>query len=189
MPASVHRAPTDATAFVRWEDRQRQRYELIGGVVRMMAGGTLGHDRVAANVIRALGNAVAGGRCSVHGSNVKIVAPAGAVMYPDAFVRCGAADEDATSVDDPVLVVEVESPSTKRYDMNEKRWAYQSIPSLRHLVFISPRRCLIELVTRDGEGRWLSTLIQQLDAVLPLDALGVTIRVADVYAGTRLASG
>lgn len=180
-------APTDPDAFIAWENRQSARYELMGGEVHMMTGGRLGHDRLAANFIRLLGNALEGSSCSVHGSNLKVRSPNGAVMYPDTFVRCGPADDEVTFIDDPVLVVEVESPSTKRYDMNQKRWAYYAIPTLRHILFVSPRLCLLELVTRDAEGRWVSTLVQRLDTILTLESLGVELRVADIYAGTSVA--
>lgn len=187
MTSLARRAPTDPDAFIAWENRQRQRYELIGGVVRMMTGGTLAHDRITTNVIRALGNALAGGPCAVHGSNLKVRSPVGAVMYPDAFVRCGPADDEVTEIEDPVLVAEVESPRTKRYDMNARRWAYQAIPTLRHILLIGTGRRLVELATRDGEGRWLSTLAQHADARLELAALGVTLTLAEIYAGTAIA--
>jgi Uma2 family endonuclease len=154
----------------------------------MITGGTLGHDRVSANLIAALHQALRGGSCAVHGSNLKVRSPAGAVMYPDALVRCGPADDEVTEIDDPVLVVEVHSPRTKRYDMTGKRWAYYAIPSLRHILLVNPHRCLIEIVSRDAEGRWLSALAQQPDGRLELPTLGIEIAVADVYAGTAVAS-
>jgi Uma2 family endonuclease len=187
MSSLARRAPTDPDAFVAWENRQRFRYELIGGSVRMMTGGTLAHDRIAANVIASLHQALRGNPCAVHGSNLKVRSPVGAVMYPDAFVRCGPADDEVTEVDDPVLVLEVESPRTKRYDMNEKRWAYQAIPTLRHILLIATGRRLAELATRDGEGRWLSTLAQRDDARLSFEALGVSLTLAEIYVGTAIA--
>src|SRR5215218_8537663 len=117
MGQAARKIPTDPDAFIAWENRQSARYELIGDLVRMMSGGTVAHDLIAANFIRGLGNLLAGTGCSVHGSSLKVCCRSGSVVYPDAFVRCGPAVSDATEVDDPVLVVEVESPSTKRYDM------------------------------------------------------------------------
>ena len=111
------------------------------------------------------------------------------MVYPDAFVRCGPLDDDATEVDDPVLVVEIQSPSTKRYDMNEKRWAYQSLATLQHMLFLSPRRCLVEVVTRQADGRWLSTLVHRLDEPCRLEALAIELPVAELYAGTSVGSG
>lgn len=188
MARLAHHAPTDPKTFVDWENRQRARYELIDGSVWMMTGGTLRHDRIAANLIAILHGALRGGSCAAHGSNLKVRSPAGAVVYPDAFVRFGPADEDATEIDDPILVAEVYSARTRRYDMTRKRWAYYAIPSLRHILLIDPTSCLIEAVSRDGDGRWLSTLVQLFDGRVALPALGIDLAVADIYAGTGVAS-
>jgi Uma2 family endonuclease len=188
MTQAARKIPTDPDAFVTWENQQSARYELIGDVVRMMSGGTLAHDLVSMNVARALGNRLQGSGCFVHGSNLKIRCPLGPVVYPETFVRCGPADPGITEVGDPVLVVEVESPSTKRYNMNEKRRGYQSITSLQCLLFIVPNQCLVELVTRQDGDRWLSTLVRSLDADLPLESLGIVLPMAEVYAGTPVAA-
>ena len=73
----------DLNGFLDWEGRQDERFERLDGVVRMMSGGTSGHDLIAANLIAALRPRLRGGPCVVQGSNLKIVArAAGAVMYP-----------------------------------------------------------------------------------------------------------
>lgn len=187
MAQAARKIPTDTDGFIAWENQQSARYELIGDLVRMMSGGTLAHDLVSMNVARALGNRLQGSGCFVHGSNLKIRCASGSVVYPETFVRCGPAEPGVTEVDDPVLVVEVESPSTKRYNMNVKRHAYLATPSLQHLLFIVPDKCLVELVTRQDGDRWLSTLVRSLDAELPLDALKIGLPMAEIYAGTALA--
>jgi Uma2 family endonuclease len=146
MGHAARKIPTDPDAFVAWENRQSARYELIDGVVRMMSGGTLAHDLITMNMVGGLGSRLVGTGCPVHGSNLKVRCRSGSVVYPDLFVRCGPADLGVTEVGDPVLVVEVESPSTKRYDMHDKRHAYQSTPSVQHIVFVSVSSCRIELV-------------------------------------------
>lgn len=189
MTATARKIPTEPDAFIAWENRQKARYELIDGVARMMTGGTLGHDLISLNIAAALRERLRGGSCTVHGSNLKVRSSAASVMYPDAFVRCGPADESVTEIDDPTLVAEVLSPRTKRYDMLAKRRAYFAIPSLRHILLVSPDACHVELETRRDDGTWLLSLHQRLDDVLPLDALGVTLPLVEIYAGTRMAGG
>ena len=162
---------------------------MIGGLARMMSGGTIAHDLIAANIISESRSRLRGTGGFAHGSNLKVRYASGSVVYPDAFVRCGPVDASATEIDDPVLVVEVESPSTKRYNMNVKRRAYQATPSLRHILFVVPDECLVELLVRQEQDRWLSAIVRKLDASLPLDALGIELPVAAVYAGTPVAGG
>lgn len=189
MPATARRIPTEPDAFIAWENRQKARYELIDGIAYAMTGGTLRHDIISINIAAALRERLRGGPCMVHGSNLKVRSSAASVMYPDAFVRCGAADDSVTEIADPVLVAEVLSPRTRRYGMLAKRNAYLAIPSLRHILLVSPDACRVELETRRDDGTWLLSLHQRLDDVLVLDALGVTLPLAEIYAGTRLAAG
>lgn len=186
MSSTARKAPTEPEAFIAWENRQRDRYELINGTVWAMTGGTLAHDRIAANVIGVLYRALQGSACAVHGSNLKVRSPNGSVMYPGALVRCGPADDEATEIDDPVLVAEVYSTRTRTYDMNGKRWAYYAIPSVRHILLIEPRRCVVELATRQDGNRWLSTLAQRLDERLDIPALGIEMGIGEIYAGTAV---
>ena len=94
MRATAPTAPLTYDSFLAWEERQPERFELVGGVVRLMAGGTEGHDRIGGKIFAALRTRLRGMPCSAHGSNLKVVSrAAGAVMYPDAFVRCGPRDD------------------------------------------------------------------------------------------------
>ena len=100
MRATAPTAPLTFEAFLAWEERQPERFELVGGVVRVMAGGTEGHDRIGINIATALRIRLRGAPCSAHGSKLKVVSrAAGAVMYPDAFVRCGPRDDRRTTRD------------------------------------------------------------------------------------------
>ena len=172
--------------FLVWEERLAERYELVGGVLRPMSGGTANYDLVAMNVARCLGNALTGRPCFVHGSNLKVRSPDRAVMYPDVFVRCGANRGDAQVVDDPVLVVEVLSPSTQRDDLTLKRWAYQAIPTLQAILLVSAQAAAIELAEREPDGSWRSRHYRGLDATVPLAALGIELPAAEVYMGVDL---
>ena len=150
MSTTSRAIPTSPAEFLAWENRQRLRYELVDGTVRLMTGGTLGHNLLARRFVVALDRQLRPG-CSVHQSNVKVTSPTGMVTYPDVLVRCGAFVEDATEVDDPVLIVEILSPGTRREDLVRKRYGYQSIPSLRWLLYVEPKKVQVELVIREAD--------------------------------------
>ena len=188
MSARFARAPTEAHAFIAWENQRKARYELIGGEVRLMAGGNRAHDLVAGNILTALHVALRGRDCDVHGSTLKVVSRAGMVTYPDVFVRCGPLADEAIECADPVVVFEVLSPSTRSEDLVRKRWAYQAIPSLSHLVYVDAAHVEVEIASRAPDGRWWSVFLHSLEDPLRLDALGIDLALGEVYAGTR-ASG
>jgi Uma2 family endonuclease len=101
-PNVRHRTLED---FLAWEREQPQRYEWISGVIRMMARSTT----IAS---RSTWRTPWGGDCEVFTSNVKVVTPAGDVIYPDVVVACGDIPGKATVLDAPVVIVEVLSEST-----------------------------------------------------------------------------
>lgn len=189
MTTRLANAPTEPQAFVAWENRRKARYELIGGEVRLIAGGSRAHDLVAGNLLAALHVALRASECDVHGSNLKVVSPAGMVTYPDVFVRCGPLADEAIECQDPVVVFEVLSPSTRSEDLVRKRWAYQAIPSLAHLVSVDAARVAIEIATRTPDGRWWSVFLDRLDATLGLESLNIELAVREIYASTRSANG
>ena len=189
MTTRLANAPTEPQAFVAWENRRKARYELIGGEVRLMAGGSRAHDVVAGNILTALHVALRNTDCDVHGSNLKVVSQAGMVTYPDVFVRCGPLADEAIECGDPEVVFEVLSPSTRSEDLVRKRWGYQAIPTLAHLVYVDAARVRIEIATRAPDGRWWSLFLDRLDETLSLETLGIALSSSEIYASTRVAGG
>jgi Uma2 family endonuclease len=184
--AEVRKQDLSFEGFLDWESRQPERFERVGGVVRMMAGGTLGHDAIGAKMIVELGRRLRGSRCRVHGSNLKVVSPRGDVMYPDAFVRCGPGDPRATHVADPVVVVEVLSPSTAMFDLTRKRLAYQSIPGLKVVLWVHPDRMRVDLMRRREPGWVDEDPAEGPEGVVALPELGIELPLAEIYEGVPL---
>jgi Uma2 family endonuclease len=175
-------------AFLAWEQLQPERYERVGNVVRMMTGGTINHNRITLNVAEAFRRRLDGGSCEVFTSDVKVVSPDGDVMYPDVVVACGDIPGDATTLDAPVVVVEVLSDSTADRDHGPKRWAYQTIGSLRHYVLIAQDMPTVEVASRDPDGTWRSVVQRDLGARFRLEALELDIGLEEVFARVALAS-
>jgi Uma2 family endonuclease len=109
-------------------------------------------------------------------------------MYPDAFVRCGPGNADRTVVGDPVLVIEVLSPSTQQGDLTRKRWAYQDITTLEAILFVAADEARAELSTRGPDGTWVSRFFVGPSAVLPIDSLDLELPMGELYAGADLDS-
>lgn len=187
MADAASHADLSLAAFLEWEEQRPERFERVGGVVRMMAGGTAGHDRISLNTAFALQARLRGSGCSVHGSNLKVASQRGDVFYPDAFVRCGARNDRTTAADDPVVVVEVLSESTALSDLTRKRQAYKSIPSLRVIIYVSPDRARIDLSRRRGDGTWNEDeVIEGLGSELSLPEIGVSLPLSEIYADTEV---
>ena len=99
--------------FLAWEREQPERYEYAGGVTTMMTGGSLDHSTIASNLWTALRDKLRGGTCRAFRGDTKIIAN-NSIRYPDLSVTCTPVRGDEDTVLEPVLVVEVVSPSTER---------------------------------------------------------------------------
>jgi Uma2 family endonuclease len=172
--------------FLAWEEAQSLRHERVGGRVWAMTGGTLAHNMIALNVAFALRLRLGGTPCRVFAMDVRVVTPRGDVMYPDVVVACGKRRDADKEVSDPVALVEVLSNSTAARDHGYKRWAYSTIPTLRHYVLISQEAAEAEVASPDGET-WRSVILRDATASLRLDALGLEIPLTEVFAGVDLA--
>lgn len=190
MKSAVSTVPSTLDAFLDWEAHQLERFELAGGVVRLMAGGSEDHDRISLNIATALRVRLRGTPCSAHASNLKVLSPAAnAVMYPDVFVRCGPREGGRTAVEDPVVVVEVLSEGTAKHDLTRKRLAYEAILSLRRIVYVSTDEVRLDLRVRDENGSWRDQApIEGLDAVLPLPELDLALQLAEIYEDSEVAT-
>jgi Uma2 family endonuclease len=188
MGAAARTLDLSPAAFLEWEARQERRYERVGGVVRAMAGGTVGHDRIANNLRAEFSRRLRGSGCRPGGPDVKVTTPRGDVTYPDVFVRCGPRDDRATTVADPLLVAEVLSAGTLQHDLLAKRLAYKSVPSLRVILYVAQDRARVDVVRRGPDGRWDDDEpAVGLDSVLALPELGAELPLAELYADTDVA--
>jgi Uma2 family endonuclease len=173
--------------FLAWEEAQALRHERVGGRVWAMTGGTLAHNRIGLNVFSALRTRLAGSGCEAFAFDVRVVTPRGDVMYPDVVVACGERRDTDKEVSDPVVIVEVLSGSTAARDHGFKRWAYGTVPTLKHYVLIAQDRAEAEVATPDGEA-WRSIVLRDAAASLRLDGLGLEIPLAEVFAGVSFAA-
>jgi Uma2 family endonuclease len=154
----------------------------------MMTGGTEDYDRLSVNLIALLRNALRGGRCSVHASNLKVVSRAGnASMYPELFVRCGPREGKRTWIEDAVVAVEVLSPRTAKNDLTRKRRAYALLPTMQVVVYVSQDEPRLDLVRRQAVGGFADEVVEGLGGVLDLPEIGVRLAMAEIYEDTLVA--
>lgn len=166
-----------------------QKHEWIDGVVYAMAGGSLAHNRLSAQVIVELARLIGDRPCGVYTSDQKTRSARGRLAaYPDVTVVCGEPvvhDEDPNAITNPVVLVEVLSDSTEVVDRTTKFQRYRRLPSLKDYVLVSQHERSIEVYSRDPEGNWV---LREASAGgrVPLSAFGASIEVDRVYRGVVL---
>lgn len=158
--------------------------EYIAGEVRTMTGASRKHNLVAVNLAALLHTQLRGRPCETYASDMRVQTRADVYLYPDVVVVCGEpelADDRFDTLLNPTVVVEVLSPSTEGYDHGEKWEKYRRLASLRDYLLVAQDEPRVERYTRQGEGLWLFSETDGLDAELRLESIGCTLALRDVY--------
>ncbi len=169
--------------FLEWGLHQSARYELVDGVPVAMAGAKRRHDQIVMNLHSLLVIQLRGHHCRGFSADTAIRIPAGNIRRPDAGIDCGKFDDDATSADQPYLVVEVLSPSTRDFDMFGKLDEYKTVAALAHIVLIDPDTPQAFHWSRTPAGEWRHELIEGLDRLVELPEIPCLLDLATLYAG------
>jgi Uma2 family endonuclease len=174
-----------AQEFIRWASAQTDdtRYELVAGEVVAMAPERLAHAQTKALVWQALHQALVGARldCIALPDGMAVTIDDGLVYEPDALVRCGAAlSPDTLTISDPVMVVEVLSPSTRARDSGAKLEDYFRLASLVHYLIVKTETRSVIHHQRQSDGG-ITTRILRAER-LELSPPGITVDVASFFA-------
>jgi len=176
--------------YVGLEESSSTKHEYFQGEIYAMAGGSEQHSALSAEMVRILGNAVQGGPCRAHTSDLRVYIEAnGLATFPDAAVVCGKLEQHlpsprATALN-PTVLVEVTSDSSEEHDTTTKLQSYQLIPSLRDYVIVSHRERRITLHFRTEAGAW-ETRVAIAGGKLTLSSIPAELRVDDVYSGIAI---
>jgi Uma2 family endonuclease len=177
-----YRITVEQFLAIEWDDSD-VKAELDNGVIRMMAGGTGTHARVQGNVFAALFAKLRGTGCRPYGSDMGVRTHDLALRYPDISVFCGrdGSDNDRLQAfDDPKLVAEILSPSTRRRDMERKLPEYRALPGLGHILYVDPEAETVRLFTRTGPRAWNEAEFSDGEAI-DLTEFGLTLSWSDIF--------
>jgi Uma2 family endonuclease len=157
------RAYVPYDVFLREEAVREERHEWVDGVVYAMTRGTPEHSRLGNRiVVRMLGPFLEDGCESFSPDAAIFIEAAQHHTYADGSLVCGplvtrtVRDRNGKSIGEaiinPVVIIEVLSESTERYDRDGKFEAYKKLPSLEEYVLVAQDRRCIEVRTRDGQA-------------------------------------
>ncbi|PYS51095.1 MAG: hypothetical protein DMF68_05420 [Acidobacteria bacterium] len=168
------------------EQASDARFEYWDGDIICMSGGSRAHYIISGNVFYRLRQRLEGGPCRAFTADTAILTPAlPPYRYPDASVACSELKFKHVQVLDalvnPVLIVEVLSPSTASLDHNQKFSAYKAIETFSDYLLISQDKPLVTHYSRQPDGKWMQEEITSLDASLTFASIGCTINVREIY--------
>jgi len=181
-PAIKYISPQE---YLQMERASDTKHEYLDGEVVAMAGASLAHNDIVANLIGAINPFLKGTQCKIRPSDLRISIPsANSYTYPDATIICGKPEMEDDKFDtatNPAVIFEVLSGSTKDYDGGYKFLFYQRNPSLQEYILIDSRKKYAAIYTRQSTDLWKIEIFDAPNAVLPIKTIDYKLSFDDLY--------
>ncbi len=171
--------------YLEFDSKSEGRFEYFDGETFEMSGGSPEHSLLSSQIGRLLGNQLAPKDCFVYSSDVKIKVPAmPPYRYGDITALCGRPIYEDFGKQkllvNPMLIVEVLSPSTENYDRVSKLKAYKSIESLREYLLVWQDKKFVMLFTKHNEKFWFQSEYVEGEN-LRLESLDCELAIDEIY--------
>ncbi len=170
--------------YMEFENTTEERHEFHNGDIITMPGVHHKHAIIVANLIGLLFPQLRG-RGRIYSEMLKLSIPSyKKIVYPDVMITLGEEEfvnDDSMRLQNPTVVMEVLSKSTAKYDQTDKFEYYRSLPSVQEIVFIGQNERFVEIYRRQRNG-WLIQETSDMDGILTLDSVQVSVSLDDVYA-------
>jgi Uma2 family endonuclease len=171
--------------YLAIERRAPTKSEYYRGEMFAMSGASEEHNLIAGNVFGLIWQQFRGRPCKVYSGDMRVkVDFSGLYTYPDVVAVCGDAqfeDEQFDTLLNPLVLVEVLSPSTQGYDRVQKFKLYRQLPSLQEYLIIAQDRLFVEHFARQDDGSWRLTDHHDKSQTLELPSINCRLSLADVY--------
>lgn len=175
--------------YLEGEKISEIKHEYINGEVYAMAGVSKSHNLITNNVLFGLMEHLDGTRCIPFASDIKVKVEtknSNCFFYPDVLVVCGDDNGNEYYTEKPIIIVEVLSKSTRKFDQTLKFETYKALPSLQEYVLIEQDFAEVEVCRRNNY--WVSeryflgdeVTFESIDLKLSVEAIYKRVQNEDV---------
>ena len=174
--------------FLCWDDGTDRRYELIGGSPVAMAPPAEAHSMLVVHLVSRIDAVLSARRPCRALIEAGITRPDRADTYfvADIAVTCAPVEPGRQATEDPILIVEILSPSTERHDRRVKLTAYRQIETVQEIALVASDEVYAEVHRRAG-SQWITEILRGGQAMLSLSWIPIEIRLSDLYEGIAFA--
>jgi Uma2 family endonuclease len=171
--------------YLEIEREAETRSEYLDGEMFAMSGGSREHNLIGTNLVRELSLQLKRRPCEVYSNDQRVRVPeTGLYTYPDIVVICGEPlfeDEAVDTLLNPLLIVEVLSPTTEAYDRGKKFEGYRTIPTLTEYVLVSQHKPQVEQYLRQDGQHWQFTATSGRERSVSLASIQCELALAEIY--------
>ncbi len=171
--------------YLKMERAAEYKSEFINGRIYAMSCASRHHNRISVNLTAQLYAQLRGRPCETWATDMRVkVSATGLYTYPDAAVVCGESQFEDTAFDtllNPIVIIEVLSPSTEADDRGAKFAHFQRLESMQDYVLVAQDKCRVEHFTRLSEHEWTLKIYSDAAETLQLPGIDCRLLVSDIY--------
>ena len=165
------------------------KYEFVYGEVYAMAGTSDNHNRIVNEIVARLVFHLRDSRCEPFSGEIKVRVSPNVYYYPDVLVSCEESPENPYFRNEPILIVEVLSPSTQVIDRREKLLFYQQMPSVQEYAVIEQEKMHVEIHRRQPDGRWITYYFNQnAEEEVEFQSVELIMTLGEIYRRVKFES-
>ena len=165
-------------------DAETVRSEYVNGKIIGMSGSNRAHNLITVNIAAELHARLRDSGCVVFANEMRVSIPSvKSYFYPDVGVVCGEPrfeDDVFDTLLNPIVIVEVLSPSTEAYDRGDKFAHYRQLQSLQEYILVSQDKVRVDHYVRHA-AQWILTDFQNLEQHLPLTSIQCELPLQEIY--------
>jgi Uma2 family endonuclease len=189
MTTRIHQAGLTPEEYLVLErkaipDAETVRSEYLDGEIIAMSGASFAHNLITGNIFAELHTRLKGSGYVVFANEMRVSIPSvKSYFYPDVGVVCEEPrfeDDVFDTLLNPIVIVEVLSPSTEAYDRGDKCAHYRQLQSLQEYVLVSQDKVRVDHYVRHA-AQWILTDFQEPDQQLPLTSIQCELPLQEIY--------
>ena len=169
--------PLTEEEYFLFEEKQELRHELINGNLYEMSGISIFHNDIVSNLLFLFRTYLKGTNWKLVFESFKIKTPEGNYFYPDIAV-CYSNEKYFSAK--PLLIAEVLSDTTRKYDLTDKFIQYQKIETLQYYLCIEPEQKVVVFYYKQ-DGEWIAETFSKDEESISLPALNISFHLSDIY--------
>jgi Uma2 family endonuclease len=159
--------------------------EFVEGEIYAMAGTSDNHNLIAGEIYATLVNHLRKSPCQPFFGDIKVQVTKNVYYYPDVLVSCEENPANSYFRNQPILIVEVTSPSTKHIDRREKLLFYQQMPSVMEYAVIDQHKMNVEVHRRQPNGSWITYYFNEPSETVEFASVELSLPLPEIYRRVR----
>lgn len=165
--------------YFLYEEKSELKHELINDNLYEMSGVSIYHNDIVLNILLLLRTHLTNKAYKIAFESYKVRTPNGNYFYPDVMV----CEKDAAKyyAEKPVLIVEVLSESTRKFDLVDKFIQYQQLQTLQYYICVEPEQQVVFFYYKAADGEWMTDTYTQNNDAIHLKSLLLSFTLQDIY--------